>query len=180
MFNVVDGVIRIALFLIYIFAISFMKDVRRVFQYHGAEHKAIHCYEHGREINAGNIKKFTTLHPRCGTSFLFIVLIISIFVFSFLPSVILFYYHSFTELNVWARRGILIPLRILLIPVIAGISYELLKLSDKKQNNVLFKIISLPGLLLQKITTQEPDKKQIEVAIASMKKLLEIEPKKSK
>ena len=180
LFNIVDGIIRIVIFLIYIVAISFMEDVKRVFQYHGAEHKAIHCYEHGEKINIENVKKFTTLHPRCGTSFLLIVFVVSIFVFSLLPSIILLYSPSFLELNVWIRRGILFPLRILLLPVIAGVSYEILKISDKHQKNLLFKIISTPGLLLQKITTKEPDEKQIEVAIASLKSLLEIESKNKK
>ena len=175
LFNIVDGLIRISIFLIYIFAISFMKDVRLLFQYHGAEHKAIHCYENGKKLNAANVKKFTTLHPRCGTSFLLIVFIVSILLFSLLPSLMLVYYPQFSALNLWIKRGLLFPIRILLIPVIAGISYEILKVSDKHQENILFKLISMPGMLLQKITTQEPTKKQIEVAIASLNKLLELE-----
>ena len=175
LFNIVDGIVRISIFLIYITAISFMKDVKILFQYHGAEHKAIHCYETGRKLNVMNVKKFTTLHPRCGTSFLFIVFIISILVFSLLPSIILFYYPHFSAFNVLARKSILFPVRILLIPLIAGISYEILKVSDKHQKNLLFKLISMPGLALQKITTKEPTNKQIEVAIFSLKKLLEME-----
>ena len=175
LFNIVDGVIRILIFLAYIVIISFMKDVRILFQYHGAEHKAIHCYEKNEKINIANVKKFTTLHPRCGTSFLLIVFIVSIVVFSLLPSIILLQYPNFLNFNIWLRRGILFPVRILLIPVIAGISYEILKVSDKRQENLLFKLISMPGLALQKITTKEPNKKQTEVAIASLKKLLEIE-----
>lgn len=178
LFNLVDGVIRIAFFLGYIFAISFMKDVKTLFQYHGAEHKAIHCYEKDRKLSVDNVKKFTTLHPRCGTSFLLIVLIVSIFVFSILPSVIILYYPEFSNLSVWLRKSVLFVVRILLIPVIAGISYELLKISDRYQNNILFRLISLPGLGLQKITTQEPSNKQIEVAVYSLKKLLEIEKEK--
>lgn len=177
LFNVVDGIIRILIFLIYIVAISFMKDVKTLFQYHGAEHKAIHCYEKGKKIDVANVKKFTTLHPRCGTSFLLVVFIVSIFVFSLLPAITLFYYPEFSNLNVWLRKGILFPVRILLIPVIAGISYEILKISDKYQKNFLFKLISMPGLALQKITTKEPNKKQMEVAIFSLKKLLELEKK---
>ena len=175
LFNLVDGTIRILIFLAYIIAISFIKDVKVLFQYHGAEHKAIHCYENGRKLNDANVKKFTTLHPRCGTSFLLIVFIVSIFVFSLLPSIILYYYPSFLSLNVWLRKSVLFPIRILFIPIIAGISYEILKISDKKQKNSLFKLISMPGLWLQKITTKEPNKKQIEVAIYSLKKLLAIE-----
>ncbi|MBI2649880.1 DUF1385 domain-containing protein [Candidatus Woesearchaeota archaeon] len=175
LFNIVDGIIRILLFLTYIAAISFMKDVRILFQYHGAEHKAIHCYEKNKKLNIANVKKFTTLHPRCGTSFLLIVFIVSILVFSLLPSIMLFYYQNFSTLNVWLRKGILFPVRILLIPLIAGISYEILKVSDKKQNIFLFKLVSMPGLALQKITTKEPNNKQIEVAVYSLKKLLEAE-----
>ena len=178
LFNLVDGVIRILIFLAYIFLISFMKDVKILFQYHGAEHKAIHCYEKNKKINVANVKKFTTLHPRCGTSFLLIVFIVSILVFSLLPSIILLYFANFSNLNIWLRRGILFPVRILLIPLIAGISYEILKISDKRQENLLFKLISAPGLTLQKITTKEPNKKQIEVAIISLKNLLEAEMKK--
>lgn len=175
LFNMVDGLIRISIFLIYIYAISHIKDVKRLFQYHGAEHMAIHCYEHGKSLDSANVRRFTTLHPRCGTSFLLIVFIVSIFVFSILPSALSYYYPEFANFSAWSRKGILFPIRILLIPIVAGISYEILKISDKKQNNFLFKAISMPGLWLQKITTQKPNQKQIEVAIASLKKLLEIE-----
>ena len=175
LFNLVDGAIRIIFFVTYIAAISFIKDVKILFQYHGAEHKAIHCYEHNKRLNVSNVKKFTTLHPRCGTSFLLIVMIVSILIFSLLPSLIVHYSPNFLELDAWIRKSILFPVRILLIPVIAGISYEILKLSGKKQDTLLFKLVSMPGLLLQKITTKEPSKKQIEVAISSLKKLLSIE-----
>lgn len=178
LFNLADGLIRIMIFLAYIVGISFMKDVRVLFQYHGAEHKAIHCYEQGKKLNTANVRKFTTLHPRCGTSFLLIVFIISIFVFSLLPVIVLHFYQNFSHLNLWVRKGILFPVRILLVPLIAGISYEILKISDKKQGNLLFRAVSLPGLALQKITTKEPTKRQIEVAISSLNRLLEIERKK--
>ena len=177
-FNLVDGAIRILIFLGYVFAISFMKDVKVLFQYHGAEHKAIHCYEKGRELSIKSVRRFTTLHPRCGTSFLLIVFIVSILVFSVLPSFIIYYFPKFISLNIWLRRGVLMPVRVLLIPAIAGISYEILKISGKKQNNALFKAISLPGLWLQKITTQEPNNKQVEVAVYSLKKLLQAEKTK--
>ena len=174
-FNLIDGAIRILIFLAYITAISFMKDVNILFQYHGAEHKAIHCYEKGKKLSVSNVKKFTTLHPRCGTSFLLIVFIVSVLVFSILPSLIIHYYPSFINLSYWLRKGVLIPARILLIPFIAGISYEILKISDKRQKSMLFRLISMPGLALQKITTKEPTEKQIEVAIYSLKKLIELE-----
>jgi len=177
-FNIVDGIIRISIFLIYIIVISFIKDVNVLFQYHGAEHKAIHCYEKGKELNISNVKKFTTLHPRCGTSFLLILFMVSILIFSLLPSIIMLYNPQFMEINGWVRKSILFPIRILLLPLIAGVSYEILKINDKKQNNILFRAISMPGLWLQKITTKEPNNKQIEVAIYSLKSLLEIENKK--
>ena len=177
-FNIIDGMIRILIFLIYIVAISFIKDVKILFQYHGAEHKSIHCYEKGRTLSVSNVKKFTTLHPRCGTSFLLIVFIVSIIVFALLPSIILFYAPDFSDLNVWIRKLILFPVRILAIPAIAGVSYEILKISDKYQKNLLFKLISTPGLWLQKITTKEPTHKQIEVAISSLKTLLKLERNK--
>ncbi len=180
LFNFVDGAIRLLFFLIYLISISFIKDVKILFQYHGAEHKSIHCYERGEKLTLKNVKKFTTLHPRCGTSFLLIVFIMSIFIFSFLPLAISFFYHGFSSLSIWIRKSILFPLRILVIPIIVGISYELLKASGHQKNlqkNLLFRFISLPGLLLQKITTKEPNNKQIEVAIASLKRLINVERK---
>ena len=157
LFDVIDGVIRVIIFLFYILTISLMKDIRRVFQYHGAEHKTIHCYEAGKKLTVENVKKFSTHHPRCGTSFLIIVLIISIFVFSLITSKEWYYKLGF---------------RIILLPVIIGISYEILKLADLLKNNWFFNIINKPGLWIQRITTKEPTKKQIEVAIDSLKKVL--------
>jgi len=152
-FNLLDGLFRIALFLIYLLIISRMKDVQRLFQYHGAEHKAIACYEAEEELNVKNAKKYSRFHPRCGTSFLFIVLILSIIVFSFITGV---WYVKFLA-------------RILLIPVIAGIGYELIKLSHRFSKNVLVKALIAPGLWLQHLTTREPSDKQLEVGIASLK-----------
>ena len=154
LFNVIDGLMRVSLFVLYIIGISFMKDIKRVFQYHGAEHMAVHCYEHKKELNVKNCRKYSTIHVRCGTNFLFIVLILSIIVFSFIVTENFF---------------IKILSRLLLIPVIASISYEFLKLSAKFENFFLIKILTKPGLLLQKITTRKPEGKQIEVAIAALK-----------
>lgn len=177
LFNLIDGAIRILIFLVYIVAISFMKDVKILFQYHGAEHKAIHCYEKNKKLSVQNVQKFTTLHSRCGTSFLLIVFIISIFIFSLLPSIIIDFFPDFLKLNVFLRKSILFPVRILLIPLIAGISYEILKISDMHQKTLLFRLISAPGLWLQKITTKEPSNRQVEVAIFSLNKLLRLEKK---
>jgi uncharacterized protein YqhQ len=172
LFNVIDGVIKIIIFLLYLYLISFMKDIRRVFEYHGAEHKVVYCYEADKEITLKNVKKFSTKHPRCGTSFLFIVLLIGIFVFAIIPPLVLSILPSFAYFPFLIRKIILFILRIAFIPLIASISYELLKLTSKHSKNPLVKLISLPGLLLQHITTKEPDDKQIEVAIKSMQLVL--------
>lgn len=154
-----EGVMKIAMFVTYIYVISFMKDIRRVFEYHGAEHKAIHCLESGQELTVENVKKFTTLHPRCGTSFLIIVLAVSIIIFSFI-----------SWSNIWMR----IVLKLLFLPLIAGIAYEIIKWAGKNDNAAV-NIISYPGLMMQKLTTKEPDDKEIEVALAALKKVIEIE-----
>ena len=160
-FNLIDGAIRISVFLLYIIAISFMSDVKTLFQYHGAEHKTIACYESGKKLTPENVKKFSTLHPRCGTSFVVFTLIISILVFSLIPSsnnyVALFFY----------RLPLLFP--------IAGLSYEFLKFSARFEKYWLFRQFTKPGLFIQKITTIEPNKQQIEVAIDCIKKLLKKE-----
>jgi len=157
LFNVIDGIIRVIIFIGYILVISLMKDIQRVFQYHGAEHMAIHCLEAKKNLPPNNVKKFTTLHPRCGTSFIIFVLVVSIIVFSLVIS------ESW-----WVKFAA----RIILLPVIAGISYELLKISAKYHENPFWKILIYPGLFIQKITTKKPTKSQIEVAIASLKAVL--------
>jgi len=149
---IIEGVIRLALFLLYIVLISLMKDIRRVYQYHGAEHKCINCVERGKKLTVSNVQRSSRLHRRCGTSFLLFVMVISIILFFFIRTDSLF-----------LRVG----LRIVLVPVIAGISYELLRLSGKR-DNLFVRIVSVPGLWLQRLTTREPDKEMIEVAIASV------------
>ena len=173
-FNIIDGAIRIAAFLLYLFAISFLKDVQVLFQYHGAEHKAIHCFEHKKSLNIENIRKFTTLHPRCGTAFIMIVLVVAILTFSILTPVLLYLFPSLAKMQFIPRKAILFLTRIALIPLIAGISYEFLKFSAKYEKNPVMKIFIFPGLLMQKITTKEPNNKQIEVAMAAVKKLIKL------
>lgn len=155
--NLTEGLLRIAIFVIYVLLISKMKDIHRVFQYHGAEHKCIHCFENGRELTPENCQEFYTLHPRCGTSFLVFVLVISLIVFSFLG---------------WPNLAVRIISRLLLIPFIAGISYEVLKWAGKS-DNWFIKIISIPGLYLQKLTTAAPDNEQLEIAIAAVKAVMD-------
>ena len=153
-FALIDGVFRVGAFLLYVVAIGFMKDVRRLFQYHGAEHKTIYCYENRKKLIPRNVRPFPRLHPRCGTSFIIIVAIISIFVFSLIrsPSIL-----------------VGIGARVVLLPVIAGIGYEVLRFSAKHSKNFLMKLVIQPGLWVQLLTTKEPTTKQIEVAIAALK-----------
>ncbi len=158
--NGIEGIVRIAIFLSYILAVSKMKDIRRVFEYHGAEHKTIFCYEHGDELTVENVRKFGRLHPRCGTSFLFIVMIVSILLFSMFS---------------WSGVLMRLLVRIVFIPVVAGISYEIIKWAGKSQSK-LSCIVSAPGMWLQKLTTREPDDKQIEVAIEALKNVLVVDP----
>lgn len=158
-----EGLVRISIFLVYVLIISRMKDIQRVFQYHGAEHKVIHAYEAGEELSVANAQKYSTLHPRCGTSFLLIVMVIMIFLFSFIGKPPLL---------------IRIALKIVLLPVVAGISYEIIKLSGKYARSPVMKIIIAPGLWLQKLTTREPDDGQVEVAIKALIAVLPDDEKK--
>ena len=159
-FNLVDGVVRVIVFLLYIWAISRMKDIQRVFQYHGAEHKSIFAFEAGEELIVENVRRFSRLHPRCGTSFLLIVMLVSIAVFSLIPKLWPFYLKAGS--------------RIILLPMIAGISYEFLKWSASNENHPLVKMIIAPGLGLQRLTTREPDDSQLEVAIRSLNEALDL------
>jgi uncharacterized protein YqhQ len=159
-FNLVDGAIRVAVFLLYIIGISRMSDIQRVFQYHGAEHKSIFTFEAGEELVVENVRKYSCLHPRCGTSFLLIVMLVSILIFSLIPKLWPFY-----------MKG---GARIFLLPIISGVSYEILKWTAKHDGHALVRMIIAPGLALQRLTTKEPDDSQIEVAIRSMKVALEL------
>lgn len=154
LFNIVDGVFRLLAFFLYLVVIGLFSDVRRMFQYHGAEHMSVHCYEAGDKLTPSNCLKHRKEHARCGTSLLFFVVIVSIFVFSLLHT-------PFWYINIAGR--------ILLIPVVAGISYELLKFSAKYK---WLWWVSLPGIWTQKLTTKRPDKKQLEVAIAAVKEVV--------
>ncbi|MDP3734358.1 MAG: DUF1385 domain-containing protein, partial [Nanoarchaeota archaeon] len=157
LFNLLDGVFRMVLFIGYLMIISMMKDVRTLFQYHGAEHKSIYCYEAKKELTVENVKTFSRFHPRCGTSFIFLVLILSIFLFSFIT-------------GAW---WIKLLGRIALLPVISGIGYELIKLSSRFGTNALVKTLIAPGLWLQRITTKEPTDAQLEVGIHALKAVVE-------
>lgn len=154
--NLLEGIVRITFFVLYIYLTSLVKDIKRVYMYHGAEHKSIFCYEHGDELTVENVKKYPRFHPRCGTSFLFIVMIVSIILFSFIS---------------WDDMYTRLLYRLLLMPVVAGISYELIKIAGR-YDNLFTRIISAPGVCMQHLTTKEPDDDQIEVALAALKAVI--------
>jgi uncharacterized protein YqhQ len=160
-FNLIDGLIRMTFFLIMIFSFSLLKDIRRVFQYHGAEHKTVFTWEAGLPLTVENARPQSRLHPRCGTSFLMVVMLVAIILFSVIK-------FDSLLLN--------FLIRIALMPVVAGISYEIIRLSAKKESSWFFKIMTRPGVWLQNITTQEPDDQQLEVAIEALKESLKLEP----
>lgn len=152
----IEGVLKITIFIAYMAAVAQMKEIARVFQYHGAEHKTIACYEAGEELTVENIQRHTRFHPRCGTSFILIALVLSILVFSVV-----------TWSNIWVR----VALKLLLLPVVVGLAYEVIKLAGR-YDNPLTRAISAPGLWLQRITTNEPADEMVEVAIAAMQRVI--------
>ncbi|MCM3871696.1 MAG: DUF1385 domain-containing protein [Pyrinomonadaceae bacterium] len=160
-FNLIDGVIRMTFFLIMIFSFSLLKDIRRVFQYHGAEHKTVFTWEAGLPLTVDNARPQPRQHPRCGTSFLMVVMLVSIVLFSVIKFDSLLYNFL---------------VRLALFPLVAGLSYEIIRLSAKKEGSLVFKLITRPGVWLQNITTQEPDDQQLEVAIEALKESLKLEP----
>jgi len=159
LFNMVDGFIRIALFLLFIWGISLMADIRRVYQYHGAEHKTVFAFENNDPLSVANAQKYVTWHPRCGTSFLMTVMLIAMFVYMLIPAT-----------TFWARFAS----RIALLPVIAAVSYELIRFAAKHGSS-LFAVLTKPGLWLQRITTQPPSDEQVETAIAALNEAMELE-----
>jgi hypothetical protein len=160
-FNLIDGVIRMSFFLIMIFSFSLLKDIRRVFEYHGAEHKTVFTWEKGLELTVANARPQPRQHPRCGTSFLMVVMLVSIALFSVIKFDSLLYNFL---------------VRVALVPLVAGLSYEIIRLSARKEGGWFFKSITKPGVWLQNITTQEPDDGQLEVAIEALKESLKLEP----
>ncbi len=172
LFNLIDGAIKMLLFVIYVAAIGYMEDIRRVFQYHGAEHKAVNCYEAGKELTIKNVKEFSTIHPRCGTSFIMFVMIVGIFILSVIAPLTTALAPTFTVLPFFVQKTILFLLRIVFLLPIASVSYEVLKLAGKYRANKVLQLVNSPGMLIQKLTTKEPDEKMIEVAIKSLKAVI--------
>jgi uncharacterized protein YqhQ len=172
LFHLVDGFIKVLFLVTYVYTIALMKDVHKVFQYHGAEHKSIYAFESGEELTVENARKYSTLHPRCGTSFLLFLLIISILVFSMLFPLI-----NLTSLtaNPLLNHTCLVLIKIGLMMPVAGISYEFIRMSANRMGNPIFKLLIYPGLILQKLTTREPTDDQLEIALASLKRVLVLE-----
>ena len=160
-FNTVDGVLRLAVFFLYLAGITMARDIRRIFQYHGAEHMSIYAMEAGDDLTVENARQYSPMHPRCGTSFLLIVMVLSIIVFAQIPQV----------WPLWAKA----LARIILVPLIAGLSYETLKLTDRYRDVSLFKVFLVPGLAMQRLTTRQPTDDQIEVALVALKEALAAE-----
>ena len=172
-FNLLRGAVKLCIFIGYLLVISFFKDIKKVFQYHGAEHMVVNAYEHGLNPNKENIRDFTTIHPRCGTTFMFLVLTVSIILYMFTSYFVYsFIYSSFIPPKIIGNITVLI-INILLLPVVSGISYEILKLGFRFYNFPLMRLAILPGLLLQKITTRKPEDEEIEVALFALNKLLD-------
>lgn len=158
LFNIVDGVAKLLILILYILAISMMKDVKRLFQYHGAEHKVVHCYEENKKLTVENVKQDSKAHARCGTTFILVVLFLSILFYLFIPF----------SVNFWLK----LLIRIAFLPIITGIAYEWIKITGKHTDEWWAKILIAPGLLVQSLTTREPDDQQIEVAIKSLKAIV--------
>ncbi len=164
-----EGIVKLIIFLVYMVAVSFMKDIKRVFMYHGAEHKTIFCYENGLELTVENVRKQKRFHPRCGTSFLILMILLSVLVCQlllFIPGI-----NSIATSDMFGHKIIWVLLKILTLPVVCGLGYELIKICGRHEN-IITKIISAPGLWLQRISTKEPDDSMIEVAIASIKAVI--------
>ncbi len=161
LFNLVDGMIRLMIFLAYLWAISLLKEVRRIFQYHGAEHKSIFAFESGEVLAADRVRNFSYLHPRCGTSFLLIVMVVSILVFALIPHQLAFGYK--------------VASRVVFIPLIAGLAYEIIRFADQKRERKGIQYFIKPGLWLQRLTAREPSEDQIEVALRALREVLELE-----
>ncbi len=168
LYNLVSGGIRVALVVGYIYLISMMKDVQRLFQYHGAEHKAVSAFEAGKELTVANVRPFTRLHPRCGTTFIAITVLVSILVFAVFAKLLVAAWPEFFNLSFGLRKTLLIFGHILIMPVVAGVCFELLRLGGRFPNNPLLRILITPGFWFQHLTVKEPDDSMIEVAITAL------------
>jgi len=172
-FHVWDGLFKIVVFLGYIVAISYLPDVRRVFEYHGAEHKVIWAFEEGGALTPATARRFPRLHPRCGTAFLLFVLVISIVLYAFLVPWLLPFYAPATP---WLRQAYIVTLKLGLMVPVSSLAYEVIKLAGRYHTNIACRVLSAPGLFMQLLTTKEPDDQQLEVALAALRGAVERQP----
>ena len=171
-FNLMSGILRMLVFVAYLLVISRINDIQRVFEYHGAEHKTIFAYERGEELNTDSARRHGTVHPRCGTSFVMIVLVVSIILFAPVPVVLKMAVNGFADLHWGWQKLVIIPIHILLLPFIAGLSYEVIRYASRNEKSRIMGIVLAPALLFQRITTKEPDEAQLEVALRALKEVL--------
>jgi uncharacterized protein YqhQ len=167
-YNLISGAIRMCIIVGYIYAISLMPDVKRLFRYHGAEHKAVSAFEAGKSLTVDNVRPFTIFHPRCGTTFIAITLMVSVLVFAVFARILVNLWPDFYQFHFAVRKTILISGHILMMPIVAGVCFELLRLGGKYTNNILLKLLITPGFWFQRLTVKEPDDSMIEVAIESL------------
>jgi uncharacterized protein YqhQ len=172
-YNLVAGVVRALVIVAYIWAISFLKDIRRLFQYHGAEHKVVMAFEQDLPLDVEHVRPVTTLHPRCGTTFIAVVILVSIIVFAVLAALIVVVYPGFAKWSVWANKPVIILLHILFMPLVAGVAYEITRRAGKRPDHWLYRMLLTPGYLFQRITTRQPEDSMIEVALAAFNEALE-------
>ncbi len=172
-YNLISGAVRVLVIVGYIWGISLMSDVRRLFQYHGAEHKVVMAHEKKLPLSLETIRPMTTLHPRCGTTFIAVVLLVSIVIFSLLAALIVEVYPGFRDWSVWARKPAIILLHIVFMPLVAGLAYEVTRRAGRRPDFWLYRLLLAPGFAFQKITTREPDDSMIEVALAAFREALE-------
>jgi len=175
LFNLIDGAIKVGLLITYLWGISLMKEIHRVFQYHGAEHKVVFCYENRKPLTVRNVRKFSRFHPRCGTSFILMTMLLGVLLFSLVPLIFGSLFPSYLSWSLVPRKIALFLCRLLILPLIAAITYEGIRLSARHARNSLVRAIIAPGLWLQRITTKEPGAKQIEVGIKAMQIVLQKE-----
>jgi uncharacterized protein YqhQ len=172
LYNILSGAVRISIFLLYIYAISFLKDIRRVFQYHGAEHMSIKTYEAREPLTVENARVKSREHPRCGTTFIFVTMLIAIFLFSLVTKLMVMQWPALTTMNWWAFKGIIILSHVMLMPLVAGLGYEIIKFAGKCPTHPLIRPVIWPGLMFQRLTTRPPEDDMLEVALCSLQSAL--------
>jgi uncharacterized protein YqhQ len=179
LFNLISGGVRVVIIVLYIWGLSFMHDARRLFQYHGAEHKVVMAFEKGLPLDLEHVRPMTTIHPRCGTAFIAVVLLVSILIFAVLAALLVQFFPGFAQLSRWIHKPIIIALHIVCMPLVAGVAYEFTRKAGRNPNVLFYRVLLAPGMWFQKITTKEPDDSMIEVSLTSFMEALEPEQKEA-